>query len=183
MASGEQSAAANFDPMFNFSRYCKDFLAICRYIIQNSSQSDIPSQLLNDIQHILIPQTEMLEFIASNTANPNEEQRRTISTFISRVQREYQRICSQYQSYIQSKISGNPQIYDSFIRLALAQGAQPTEITAPPQSTPATTFEDLPSTDDQTWIERVWEKACEAISVLLQWFQYICRTITGSATV
>lgn len=173
---------------------------MCNFLLKNSNESDIPLQLHQDIERILISQTKQLNFIATNVTDPNDEQRKEILEFIEGLYGQYHRVLSENRSYIEEKIRNNPEIQRSLAMIMTigqlsirhqqgsnpAQDAHPTRSEQPPTPPPqpsAITFDDLPSRNDKNWMDKMWEKACKFISSVMEWLDYAYRRIRGVTSV
>ena len=181
----------------NLPTACYNAKEMCKFLLQNSEKSDFPPQLLRDVKRILIPQTDQLHFIATNISDPNETQREKIMELIVGLYDEYHQIITEYYSYIQNKISDNPEIQRALdmvmtlrklsIRHQQGRDTQPTQLQEPlpplalqpppPQPQPIS-FDDVPPKNDVRWTKRVWEKACEVFSSFMLLLQHVFRSIT-----
>ena len=185
----------------NLPTACYNAIEMCNFLLQNSEKSDFPPQLLRDVKRILIPQTDQLHFIATSVTDPNETQREKIMKLIVGLYGEYYQVIKENESYIQNKISDNPEIQralgmvmtlrDLSIRHQQGRDTQPTQLQEPPpplqplhaiqppppQPQPIT-FDDVPPRNDVRWTKRVWEKACEVFSSFMLLLQHVFRSIT-----
>lgn len=155
-------------------------------ILMNHKDHDMPQQLCNEIENCLIPQTRQLNFIASNTNSPSEEQRAEIIGFIDQLYGQYQRVFSEHQSYIENKTNNSPVFQHCCeqilkVRRFLVAQEKRDYPKVPPISQPLPPPEPIP---DPSWMyiawEKVWEKACEVLHLLFQWLGYVSSMLTPS---
>ena len=47
----------------------------------------------------------------------------------------------------------------------------------PPPEPSRINIDDLPPSNARSWAHVVWEKACKAVSILMQWLRYVFKSI------
>lgn len=197
----------------NLPVLCYNVIEICNYMLQNSKDSDFPPQLLQDIKRILIPQTKLLNLFATSVSDPNENKREEILQHMMELYNQYLQVLRDNYSYISDKIKNSPECQhalDTIQRIGemsiqyqrssgQALNAYPTwpEQTHPNQpeqtqpdgqpelsSQPSViTLNDFPPRQDETWVERMWEKACKAIYSLMESLGNMIWSIMGWSAV
>ena len=185
----------NFEKIYsNLSLSCYNAMEVCQYILQNLD--DVPSGLRHEIEQCLIPQTDQLNFISTHMVNPTEDMKRKIILFIERLFKQYRRVLFEGPSYdyVRERIRGNREILRCFEQIAELQqlsvqcpqgGGLALDVIRTPPPSPPQQFQiedDLPPRSDGSWTDRIWEKACEFISSLVQWLQYAYNTIMSPLT-